>query len=192
MTGRTHDLAAFTALNIAFIAVPPIAHISPATLVVSLGANMIGGLMPDIDEAASDIWDKIRWGHVIGKIIHPLLGQHRMISHSFLGMAIIGYLLKWILPVARSIVLVDMDLVWWSIMIGYGSHLLTDMLTTQGVPLLFPLPFFFGIPPLKFLRIKTGGFREKVFIFPGLMILNGYLLFNYHLLYEAFFKSYLK
>lgn len=49
MTGRTHDLAAFTALTIA-IATTPIPHMSLATAIVAFSANMIGGLAPDIDQ----------------------------------------------------------------------------------------------------------------------------------------------
>ncbi len=191
MTGRTHDLAAFTALNIVFVTLP-IPQMSIATMVVAFGANMVGGLLPDIDEAASDIWDKFRGGKIIGELIQPLLGQHRMISHSFLGVFIIGYLLKRLLPLLGSVLLVNMDILWWSIMIGYLSHLLTDSLTTQGVPWLFPIPIRFGFPPIKSLRIKTGGLGEKIIIFPALLIINAYLIYAKYPIYQAFFKSYLK
>lgn len=191
MTGRTHDLAAFTALNVVFV-FTPIAPMTIATLVTCLGANMLGGLLPDIDEATSDIWDKIRGGRIIGELIKPLIGQHRMISHSILGMAILGYLLKRFLPVLGGVLIVDMNLVWWSVMIGYVSHLVTDSFTTAGVPWLFPIPIKIGFPPIKLLRIKTGGLAEKIIVFPLLIILNGYLVYKNYALYEMFFRSYLK
>src|SRR3989344_8161050 len=93
MTGRTHDLAAFTAINL-IIVTQPIPQMTLATFAVSIGANMIGGLLPDIDNATADIWDKIRGGSFVGKLIKPLIGGHRMLSHSLLGMAIVGFLLK--------------------------------------------------------------------------------------------------
>lgn len=191
MTGRTHDLAAFTALNIIFLTFP-IPEMSIATLVTAFGANMIGGLLPDIDEVTSDIWDKFRGGRIIGELIKPLIGHHRMISHSLLGIAIIGYLLTKGLPILGRVLLVDMNIVFWATMIGYLSHLITDSFTTAGVPWLFPIPIRFGFPPIKALRIKTGGLVEKILVFPGLLILNGYLIYsNYHL-YQEFLKNYLK
>lgn len=191
MTGRTHDLAAFTALNIVFVALP-VPEMSLATLVTAFGANMIGGLLPDIDEVTSDIWDKFRGGRIVGELIKPLIGSHRMISHSILGTAIIGYLLSKVLPVLGTVLLVDMKIVWWAIIIGYLSHLVVDSFTTQGVPWLFPVPIRFGFPPVKYLRIKTGGLMEKILIFPLLLIINGFIIYKFYPLYETFLKNYLK
>jgi len=109
MTGRTHDLAAFTALNAMFIAEAAPPDISFATLAAAVGANMIGGLLPDIDDATSDIWDKVRGGSFLGKLIKPLVGQHRMLSHSILGMVIVGFLSEWFLNWLATIVLVNMN-----------------------------------------------------------------------------------
>ncbi len=191
MTGRTHDLAAFTALNIVFVTIP-IPQMTLSTLVTAFGANMIGGLLPDIDEATADIWDKFRGGRIVGELIKPLIGHHRMISHSILGIAIVGYILKRILPMIGSVILVDMNIVFWATMIGYLSHLIVDSFTTAGVPWLFPIPIRFGFPPVKSLRIKTGGLMEKILIFPGLLFINGYLVYIHYQLYETFIKNYLK
>lgn len=180
MTGRTHDLAAFTALNIAFLLKQPVPDITLATTLTALGANMIGGLLPDIDDATSDFWDKVRGGHFFGKLLHPLIGKHRMISHSILGLAIAGFLLKYILAWMHTFLIVDMDIVWWALMIGAFSHLVADSLTKQGVPWLFPIPIRFGFPPFEFMRITTGKFAETFIVFPGLILLNGYLVYaNY-------------
>jgi inner membrane protein len=186
MTGRTHDLAAFTALNL-FLYSQPIPQMSLATALIAFGANMIGGLLPDIDDETSDIWDKIRGGNILSHIIHPLIGHHRMISHSILGMVIIGFILNYLLSTINKILLVDVNIVWWSIMVGYLSHLIMDSLTTEGVPWFFPIPFRFGFPPFKFLRIKTGGLWEKIIVFPGILLINGYLIAtNYHKLWLFF------
>ena len=190
MTGRTHDLAAFTALNIVFLSLKTIPDITLATMLTAIGANMIGGLLPDIDNATSDIWDKVRGGNILGKIIQPLVGKHRMISHSILGMFIIGYLLDLLLAWMHTFFLVDMDVIWWSVMIGYFSHMITDSMTKQGVPWLFPIPIRFGIPPFEALRMKTGGFIEKFIIVPGLILINGYLIYSNYESYVILVKSF--
>lgn len=192
MTGRTHDLAAFTALNIVFLSLPTVPDITLATMLTAVGANMIGGLLPDIDNATSDIWDKVRGGNILGKLIQPLVGKHRMISHSILGMVIIGYLFDLLLAWMHTFFLVDIDVIWWSVMIGYFSHMVTDSMTKQGVPWLFPIPIRFGIPPFEALRMKTGGFIEKFIVFPGLVLLNGYLVYANYGMYLSFMKGLFK
>lgn len=191
MTGRTHDLAAFTALNVVLIT-QPIPDLSLSTALVTLGACFIGGLAPDIDNSTSKFWQKIPAGTFIGQVLHPLIGGHRLISHSILGLVIVGWLVNYLLGLASSTLLVNMTIVWWSFMIGYLSHLLMDSLTTEGVPLLFPIPIRLGFPPLKSLRFKTGGFLEKFLIFPGLLILNGYLFYNYYQFYLNFIYKLIK
>ena len=191
MTGRTHDLAAFTLLNGVFIYYP-LTSISLSTLFVSISANLIGGLTPDIDQPTADLWRRIPAGSISGRIIYPILGSHRMISHSLLGVIVFGFVSAKFLDAIRNVLIVDMNIVWFSFMIGFVSHLIMDVITKEGEPLLFPLPFKFGIPPFHFLRVQTGGMVEKSIIFPGLMLLNGYLIYsNYHK-YLDFLKLFIK
>lgn len=182
MTGRTHDLFAFTALSYV-VATQPVTNMTLATALVALSANFIGGLSPDIDQPTADLWHRLPAGNVIGRLITPFLGGHRFISHSLLGVIVFGAVTHYLLDLAKNVVLVDMNVVWWSFMIGFVSHLVIDMLTKEGVPWLFPIPLHFGIPPLKILRIKTGGFVEKTCIFPGLLLINVYI---YHTHYSIF------
>ena len=58
-------------------------------------------------------------------------------------------------------------------MVSYGSHLLADMFTVQGIPLLFPAQRMFGIPPHPFagLRIETGHWFESWIIFPAVNVI---------------------
>ncbi len=177
MTGRTHDLAAFTTLT-AILATQPIPQMSLATALTCLAGNMLGALTPDLDEPTAKLWHDMPAGSIIGRIIHPLTGGHRMISHSLLGMWLIGLGAKWLLGRIGTVLLVDMNLVWWSFMIGFLSHLVTDTITKEGVPWLFPLPFRIGIPPFKFMRMVTGGFAEKAIVFPGLAAANAYLIYH--------------
>jgi inner membrane protein len=191
MTGRTHDLAALTALNIVFISQPPSA-ISVATAFGALGACFMGGLAPDLDKSTSDFWDKIPAGSILGKLISPLIGTHRHISHSLIGLIIFGVGIKYLLNVASGVVLINMDIVWFSFMIGIVSHLIMDTLTTEGVPWLFPLPFHIGFPPFREYRVKTGGVVEKFVIFPLLLITNGYLFYNFYTIYLKLLKTLIK
>lgn len=182
MTARTHDLAAFTALNIAFLAYPEIS-LNAATLLVAVGANFIGGLAPDLDNSSTQLWKQFRGGPILAKILSPLLGGHRLISHSLLGFTLAGLLARLILNAISSFLIVDMQLVWSAFMIGYGSHLFMDFITKEGLPLFFPIPWNFGFPPFKFLRFKTGSITEKGIVFPGLMLLTIYLIYRNHPVY---------
>jgi len=191
MTGRTHDLAAFTALNFILVT-QPLTKMTLATALVAFSMNMVGGLAPDLDQPTSGLYNRVRAGSFIGKIISPLFGGHRFISHSILGVVLIAFALEFILGVVGRVLIVDMEIVWWAFMIGFVSHLIMDMFTRDGVPLLFPIPIKFGFPPLRALRISTGGVIEKSFIFPALLIINGYLIYTNYQKILDFLKEYLK
>lgn len=181
MTGRTHDLAAFTAVSAVLFSNPSLPSYSLGTVLVSFTAIMVGGLFPDIDQPTAALWHRIPAGSIFGHLLAPLLGGHRYISHSIFGIVLFGFLLQVTLNAASSVVLVDMNIVWWSFMIGYLSHLIMDTFTHEGVPWLFPIPWKIGIPPIKALRMHTGGVIEKYIVFPGLLAINLYLYYSqYH------------
>ncbi|MDQ5951192.1 MAG: inner membrane protein [Patescibacteria group bacterium] len=193
MTGRTHDLAAFTAMVMTFVYIPEVPEMTLITAIVAMGANFIGGLFPDIDQPTSDFWDNFRLGPFVAKIICPAFGGHRNISHSFLGLLLIGWLSSVLLDFVLPLVLLDIngEIVWTAFMIGVVSHILTDMPTKAGVPLLWPYDFGFGIPPIKKLRMESGKFTEKWIVFPGLLIVNGYLLYTHQGKIIEFISSFL-
>lgn len=184
MTGRTHDLAAFTALTF-IVSHNPIPHISLATGLVAFSANMIGGLTPDIDQPTADLWHKLPAGTLYARLITPFLGGHRYISHSILGIVLFGFGSWWLLQTVSQVLLVDMKIVWWCFMIGFISHLIMDTFTREGVPWFFPIPLHIGIPPLEFLRVKTGGLIEKSVVFPGLLLLNFYIFYTHYSFFLA-------
>jgi len=179
MTGKTHDLAAFTALTLVFIYTKDVPQMSVPTLVTALGANFIGGLFPDIDQPTSDFWDNFRLGHFVAKVAVPVLGGHRHISHSLIGLVLITFGSAKLLDLLSNIILIDMQIVWLCFMIGVVSHLITDLPTKAGLPLLWPIKWYFGIPPFKFLRITGGKFIENFIIFPGLLFYTGVLLYQH-------------
>jgi|SRR3989344_3959455 len=188
MTGRTHDLAAFTALNIVIIT-QPLPGFSMGTALFALAACFIGGLAPDLDQPTAGLWSKFPAGRFFGTVVSPIFGRHRLISHSILGLFLFGLLAKFVLEGVSSFILVDMNIVWAAFMIGFISHLVFDTFTHDGVPWFFPLKWYIGIPPIAALRLQTGGFLEKYVLFPGLLILNIYLVVqNYQLYLDLFHK----
>lgn len=179
MTGKTHDLASTTALVLALIYAPVLPVMSLPTAVVAFGANFLGGLFPDIDQPTSDFWDNFRFGPIIAKVFCPAIGGHRHISHSLVGLVLTGLLAQGVFRLLAPIVLIDFEPVWWAFMIGVVSHYATDSITKDGLPLLWPFKWRFGLPPIKALRMRGGGFLENFVVFPGLLIYTGYLLYQY-------------
>ena len=191
MMGRTHDLATFTALSYVVATQPP-QTITLATGITALLVGIVGGLTPDIDQPTADLWRKLPAGSVISRIFYPFLGGHRYISHSIVGILFFGFLSKFAFAKIGTVLLVNMDIVWSAFMVGYIMHLIMDTLTQEGVPWLFPIPFKFGFPPLKFLRIKTASFIEKSVIFPGLLFLNAYIYYRYYAKFLDIIRHYIK
>jgi inner membrane protein len=191
MTGRTHDLAAVTALGMVVL-VHPVGNVSLATALVALLANQIGGLTPDIDQPTAPFWRNLPIGGLFGRVTDKLLGGHRFLTHSLAGAAAIGWLAHWLLVFLHPIMpRVDISLVWWAFMIGIASHLVMDTFTKEGVPWLLPIPYKFGIPPLKDLRVTTGRFVENLIIFPGLLALDAWLLASHYQAVHSFLRMHL-
>ncbi|MGD0284530.1 MAG: metal-dependent hydrolase [Candidatus Saccharimonadales bacterium] len=180
MVARTHDLAAITALGVVFL-VMPLQAITLATVIVAVFANLVGGITPDIDQPTAPLWRNLPVGKSVGKVFDKLLGGHRFISHSIIGLVIFGYLsyllLHFLHPIMGSI---NIGYVWWAFMIGMVSHLVMDTLTKEGVPWLLPLPVKFGLPPLKQWRITTGKAVETWVVFPLLLVFNALFIAHYY------------
>jgi inner membrane protein len=170
MTARTHDLAAITALSVVFL-VEPTRTITLSTAILCVLFNLIGGITPDIDQPTAPFWRNLPVGKYFGKVTDKLLGGHRFLTHSILGLALFGFLAHLLLVFLHPIMPhVNIGFVWWSFMIGMVSHLVMDTFTKEGVPWLLPIPYKFGFPPLKKLRITTGKAVETFIVFPGLAI----------------------
>lgn len=189
MTGRTHDLAAFTALTIVVVTVP-LPAMTMATAVTAAIANLVGGIAPDIDEPTAPFWRNLPVGGVVGKIFGAVVGGHRFILHSIVGMLLAGLvvdlLLTFIKPSWPSL---NGEVVWWAFMIGYASHLVMDSLTKEGVPWLLPIPFKFGFPPFRRWRVTTGKKLEVLVIFPGLILLEWWLIYTHYDLFIDLFHQ---
>jgi inner membrane protein len=180
MTGRTHDLAAITALGAVYLVLTPTQTLTLATVLVAILANQIGGIAPDIDQPTAPFWRNLPIGGPIGRAFDKLLGGHRFLTHSLLGVILFGLLTHWLLQLLHPIMpTIDSQVVWIAFMIGLISHLVMDMFTKEGVPWLLPVPIKFGLPPLRQLRITTGKASETFVVLPGLIGIN-FLLYSTH------------
>ena len=189
MTARTHDLAAATALAVAVLLYAP-GPLRLSTLLVALLANQLGGIAPDIDQPTAPLWRNLPEGHYVGKVFGKLLGGHRFISHSLLGLVLFAWLTNLALHALHPIMPhVDIQLVWWAFVIGYVSHLVMDTLTKEGVPWLLPVPYKFGVPPLRRLRITTGKFMETLVLLPLLVGFDIWLFASHYNHFTGILKT---
>ncbi|SRR6266496_2365215 len=178
MKARTHDLAAATALGIVVLAQPN-RTMTLGTALVALLANQVGGIAPDIDQPTAPFWRNLPIGGFVGKIIDRMLGGHRFITHSVIGLVLFGFLVQMLLAALPIMPGIDTGFVWLAFMIGMVSHLVMDSFTKEGVPWLLPLPIKFGFPPAKALRVTTGTLGEGI-IFAVLLLFDiGYCSMHY-------------
>ena len=180
MTGRTHDTAALTALGLAVVLFP-LPSVTLATALISLLANQIGGITPDIDQPTAPFWRNLPIGRFFGRFADRLLGGHRFLTHSLLGVGLFAFGANWLLIFIHPLMPnVDIHLVWWAFVIGLVSHLIMDTFTKEGVPWLLPIPIKFGIPPIRALRMTTGKSLENFVVFPSLIVVNIILCAQYY------------
>ena len=177
MVARTHSIFAFASLA-GVVAYTKTNNVGTATLVTGLIFNTVGALLPDIDQASNRLWDLLPAGESIGKALGIFM-KHRGISHSFLGIYLIDKLCFWLVNNLFNNSFVNTNMVYWSLMIGYVSHIAADSLTEEGIPLLYPLKINFGFPPIKPWRIKTGGWFETFVVLPTVTLMAVYLVSLY-------------
>lgn len=177
-------MVAFATLLTAAVYYPP-TNLNLATLIVALIANIIGALLPDIDQGSNRLWDLLPGGNTIGKILKNLFLSHRTLSHSLLGIFLVFKATIWLIPKLLNTSFVNSQIVIMALLIGYIAHLASDLMTEEGLPLLFPLKIKFGIPPIKQLRIKTGKWVEKYIVFPGVVLyIIGFGFYNWKIIVE--------
>jgi len=175
MKARTHDLAAISALGIV-VAAQPNLKLTLGTALTALLANQLGGIAPDIDQPTAPFWRNLPIGGFFGKIIGKMLGGHRFITHSIVGLVLMGFLANLLLLTLHPIMPgINIDIVWWAFMVGMLSHLIMDSFTKEGVPWFLPIPLKIGFPPIRALRVTTGKLGEGV-VFALILIADAGLL----------------
>lgn len=170
------------------VAVSPLPPLHLSTILIAFLANQLGGIAPDIDQPTAPFWRNLPIGGIFGRFIAKMLGGHRFLTHSLIGVALMGFLVEWLLNILQPLMPhVQIDYVWWAFMIGMISHLIMDSFTKEGVPWLLPIPVKFGFPPLRRFRITTGKAIENFIIAPLLIIAVIALCTSYYsVLFELF------
>ena len=124
---------------------------------------VLGALLPDIDEPSSTISKPgfflfpfiprlmvniiNFWARIISRATHWIFG-HRTITHwALIPIGLISFAMRF-----DSTKLLMLGL-------GYSSHLLGDICTVQGIPLLVPLSF----KNISIFKIRVGGVVENIF-----------------------------
>ena len=172
MKARTHDIAAITALVGVVAVQPTLPTLTLATVIAALIANQIGGIAPDIDQPTAPFWRNLPIAGIAGKFMGKMLGGHRFLTHSIIGMVLFGFLSHMLLVFLQPLMpQVQIEYVWWAFMIGMASHLVMDSFTKEGVPWLLPIPVKFGVPPLRRFRFTTGEWTESFIVMPVLAII---------------------
>jgi len=108
-------------------------HLVPSALLTCL--------LPDIDHPKSLLGQRLRW------LSHPIARAfgHRGFTHSLLAVAAGLWLFQINLPQSSPI---PADVL-QGLTLGYLSHIVADMLTPAGVPLLWPCRWRFRLPILR-------------------------------------------
>jgi inner membrane protein len=159
MKGTTHALLGVTALVgwQGWIPLPP----DLPRLGLALVAAGVGALLPDLDSDESLIRHQTHTARSDGPqgwLVSWIMPSHRGITHSgLMAAAICG--LSWLWPH------------YWltALAIGYVSHIVADMLTRQGVPVLWPVHWRLSLLPLT-----TGGTGEALIALSA----GGWLMIN--------------
>lgn len=183
MTYKTHISTALLASTIFFTHFYK-ADLSISTVIFLAIITVIGSSVPDLDTPTGKVWHKIPAGSIIGRVINPIfIGGHRHLSHSLLGFGLFTFLF-WLLAGSvshNSLFIIPDSLALLAFIIGYTSHILADLFTESGVPLLFPIGYHFGIPPDPFqrVRIKTGRWFENLVLYPAINIALIVIIYDY-------------
>jgi inner membrane protein len=103
-----------------------------------IAGGLLTCLLPDIDHPRSFLGQRLKW---LSLPIARVFG-HRGFTHSLLAIAagILLFTFKF-----ASDMLIPLD-AFHGMIIGYLSHIVADMLTPAGVPLLWPCRWRFRIP----------------------------------------------
>lgn len=139
-------------------------------------ASHIGSLFPDIDMKNSFISKS-------HPLIHKIFGKHfrhRGFTHSLIAILILYIFIKNFIKISNEdIIIISMC---YGFFIGYVSHLILDLITKEGVELLYPFK-----KNISIFFIKTNSNGEKIFNKFLKFIILLYILYNIYLIMKNVF-----
>jgi inner membrane protein len=187
MVGRSHLLVGLTA-GVVFdslfhVSGPPLVGSGTVSLSLVIDKALffvmvgLGALLPDIDNAHSTLGKKLGW---ISKEIQHKFG-HRTLFHSLLGLLIgsgIAFgaqqLIQSLLTsrgyVIPARIISSSNIVFIAVLFGCIMHIAADALTIEGVPLFWPMHKYYGLPPSRNWRFRTGTWPEHVIVWAFMLL----------------------
>lgn len=106
------------------------ANLDPGQALAFIGLTSASSLLPDFDHPNATAPRAFGWpGRMIAGLIASTVG-HRTLTHSVLGLCLLGAVLAFIPRLSLHCYL--------AVILGCVTHILGDMLTVSGVPVLWP------------------------------------------------------
>lgn len=153
MMGTSHFASGVIAGSLVALA----GDLSPASAVAFIAVTAVCSLLPDFDHPDAMLPRMFGWpGRALAAIISGLFG-HRTLTHSVLGVGLLSAGMAFI-PHFPSYC-------YWAVILGCVTHVLGDMLTISGVPLLWPFGRKFRLG-----WMRTDGHFETLVMRPLLTI----------------------
>lgn len=136
-------------------------HLPPLQSAGIVAVTTVCALLPDFDHDDASLPRAFGIpGRFLAWCIEEVFG-HRTITHSFLGVFALAGALRAVPRVGHLPQLPGW--VFWGILLGCATHILGDLCTESGVPLLWPLE-----PRFRIGWLDTGGWVETQIVTPVL------------------------
>ena len=187
MLAKTHIAFALSLTSVGVFVIHPFIPIESVHLLIFYFAVAFGAIFPDIDEPHSKIG---RMFMGVSNLINAIFG-HRGLTHSLSFIAILILLLMFLCSFEDFREFVNgfyedsLGFLMVGFIIGNLLHLVGDMMTLSGVPILLPFKNkkYFALP--KILRFRTSGLADQLIayicgiFFIGINVLMNPIIINY-------------
>ena len=152
MIGR-HHLIAGTVCGLCVGASTVLSKSDPSYLLAcgAVATTIIGSLVPDIDSRTSKLGSKMK---ITSFLANKLFG-HRGFLHSPLFIVVMMCLMGFLFNKGE---ISEYSVLWQGLSFGMMNHLICDMMTKGGIPILYPFYRF----KLSFTNMKSGSKWELV------------------------------
>lgn len=157
MTGKHHAIAGVCVGGCLTVSAVYAGDYELLPIVSGFVGAVLGSLFPDIDTSTSKMGKKLK---PISKIINKMFG-HRGFFHCPLLIIGLFFLFKYIFETNN---ITEYSIAYMGFLFGIGIHLVCDMMTKGGIPVLYP----FYTAKFSLTRLKSGS--EKEIITLGIVI----------------------